>query len=177
MAYEVARQLLEDGFSIKGLVLIDAPAPQTKTSLPDAFIEAVAESTPNPGSRSALSSQMRAATCALREYDAYGTSRIGPIKSIILRAHDGTELAAAYRELDHDTTRFFERPSSGLEDDATIRAWKDLLSDSIINIVEIPGDHFTVFGEQHVGSLCSGLCVCVYWSSCILYRSRLFRRA
>ncbi|PIL27284.1 polyketide synthetase [Ganoderma sinense ZZ0214-1] len=151
VAYELARHLLAKGFLVKGLVLIDAPAPQCGGLLPDALISKVIDQIGVPDrTAEQLKAQMKRASRALKNYGRstlqWGMSVRNPSPPVVyLRSRAGIDISVYDGELDPRERAFLTKEG----DERTIPHWETVLGKKI-EVLDIPGDHFAVFDEQNV---------------------------
>ena len=140
IAYEVARRLTVLGTYVHGLILIDSPHPLTDKPLPDAMIDTIF-----PGRSGHLArTQMRLSTKALVQYDPFLTpNRHAVLRRIVaLRSREGFDMPSSTTPLD-----------SFLQDRSNPRAAVDVwerVTELSIPIIDIPGDHFSVFAAGNV---------------------------
>lgn len=139
LAFDIARRLSLLGVGVKGLVLIDAPAPQTNSPLQDLLIDAVAKGATSQRIVEVIQRQMRYATRALVAYDLSQTPpALGSVpRALYLRSMDRVENASA--------DAFLLREGG----ETTIAGWEEALGRAL-TILDIPGDHFAVFNEENV---------------------------
>lgn len=139
LAFDIARRLSLLGVGVKGLVLIDAPAPQTNSPLQDPLIDAVAKGATSQRIVEVIRRQMRYATRALVAYDLSQTPpALGSVpRALYLRSMDRVENASA--------DAFLLREGG----ETTIAGWEEALG-MALTVLDIPGDHFAVFNEENV---------------------------
>lgn len=139
LAFDIARRLSLLGVGVKGLVLIDAPAPQTNSPLQDLLIDAVAKGATSQRIVEVIQRQMRYATRALVAYDLSQTPpALGSVpRALYLRSMDRVENASA--------DAFLLREGG----ETTIAGWEEALGRAL-TVLDIPGDHFAVFNEENV---------------------------
>lgn len=139
LAFDIARRLSLLGVGVKGLVLIDAPAPQTNSPLQDLLIDAVAKGATSQRIVEVIQRQMRYATRALVAYDLSQTPpALGSVpRTLYLRSMDRVENASA--------DAFLLREGG----ETTIAGWEEALGRAL-TVLDIPGDHFAVFNEENV---------------------------
>lgn len=139
LAFDIARRLSLLGVGVKGLVLIDAPAPQTSSPLQDPLIDAVAKGATSQRIVEVIQRQMRYATRALVAYDLSQTPpALGSVpRALYLRSMDRVKDASA--------DAFLLREGG----ETTIAGWEEALGRAL-TILDIPGDHFAVFNEENV---------------------------
>lgn len=139
LAFDIARRLSLLGVGVKGLVLIDAPAPQTNSPLQDPLIDAVAKGATSQRIVEVIQRQMRYATRALVAYDLSQTPpALGSVpRALYLRSMDRVENASA--------DAFLLREGG----ETTIAGWEEALGRAL-TVLDIPGDHFAVFNEENV---------------------------
>ncbi|KAI0763960.1 ketoacyl-synt-domain-containing protein [Trametes elegans] len=170
VASALAQNLLRMGFRVRGLVLLDAPAPQTQSALPPWLVRAVAARAAGPRDAFArwpahlmdaareraqrcVEEQMRTATRALVGYD-HATQGRGPYPPVVyLRASEPDGLVvsgvAAGEQIDPSVHAFLTK--SG--EDSTLDLWKAALGGQDIPVVDVPGSHFTMFSGKNVHAL------------------------
>ncbi|KAM5543727.1 hypothetical protein V8D89_002344 [Ganoderma adspersum] len=149
VAYELARHLLSQGFQVKGLILIDAPAPQCGGLLPDALIGQFIHNIGIPDrTAEQLKTQIKRASQALVDYD-YSTSHPGMVVRnppvVYLRSQVGVDITACEEDIDPRQRAFLTKEG----DEWTIPHWETALGDKV-KVLDVPGDHFAVFDEQNV---------------------------
>ncbi|KAH9855579.1 hypothetical protein C2E23DRAFT_724085 [Lenzites betulinus] len=94
VALELARELLVRGVQVRGLVLIDAPAPQTERPMPEWLVDALAARLAVVGPREGQEPEplfadlARAATRALVAYTPPTRFRAAPLRAVYLRARE-----------------------------------------------------------------------------------------
>lgn len=139
LAFDIARRLSLLGVGVKGLVLIDAPAPQTNSPLQDPLIDAVAKGATSQRIVEVIQRQMRYATRALVAYDLSQTPpALGSVpRALYLRSMDRVKDASA--------DAFLLREGG----ETTIAGWEEALGRAL-TVLDIPGDHFAVFNEENV---------------------------
>ncbi len=148
VAFELARQLLQKGEQIKGIVLIDSPYPIDHEPLPNAIISHITESgsTNDSGSagRQRVSAQFQANAALLGKYKPPAI-RIGFPKIIMLRSRETLDserlCGVRYPWLSDQNTR-----------SEAILAWEKLVRQKI-SVLDIPGNHFETFAPQNVSLL------------------------
>ena len=140
--------MLAKGLQVKGLVLIDAPAPQCSVFLPDALIDKVIDQISGPHRiREQLKTQMRCASRALVDYDPSQSSiAVQNPPAIYLRSRVGIDSGAfGGSNIDPREGAFLTKEG----DEWTIPQWEAALGENV-EVLDIPGDHFSVFNEQNV---------------------------
>ncbi len=135
------------GFRVKGLVLIDAPAPQCTAPLPDALISQVIDQTGVPhrvGEQ--LKTQMKRASRALVDYDPSQPSMAAQTPpAVYLRSRAGVDITPCGEEVDSRGRAFLTKEN----DVWTIPQWEAALGEKV-EVLDVPGDHFAVFDEKNV---------------------------
>ena len=152
MAFELARQLLEKGKPVKGVVLIDSPYPINHEPLPNAIISHITKSgsTNDSGSagRQRVSAQFEANAAMLGKYKPSAT-RVNFPKTIMLRSRGTLDCerlcGVRYPWISDQNTR-----------SEAILAWEKLVGQKIA-VLEIPGNHFETFAPQNVSLLQFGV--------------------
>ena len=146
VAYELARHLLARGSRVKGLVLIDAPAPQRGVFLPDALIGRVVDQTGVPHRMGdQLKTQMKRASQALVDYEpSHSSMAVRNLSAVYLRSREGMDINA-FGEMDPRSCAFLTKKG----DKWTIPQWEAALGEKV-EVLDIPGDHFSAFDEQNV---------------------------
>ncbi|KAI0634898.1 ketoacyl-synt-domain-containing protein [Trametes polyzona] len=168
VAFELARHLAARRIRVKGLVLIDAPAPQTRSVLPDAVIDHLEQQLmearshrpqasdgghPRPPPVHGFGDQMRAATRALVSYTPPLDETASCLSAVYLRASEPANAVLSCKgseELDDRLRAFFTKQG----DEWTIPSWEQALGQSI-TVLDVAGDHFNLFNRTHVSA-------CVY---------------
>ena len=139
------------GVAVKGLILIDAPAPQMNSPFPDALIDYIVERRVPPHRirdriREHLKTQMKYATRALAAHDPSATIRNGThIPTVYMRSRDAANITSCNTKIDPRVRAFLTKD----DDTWTIPQWKEALGGQM-EVLDIPGDHFSVFDEQNV---------------------------
>ncbi|TBU27328.1 ketoacyl-synt-domain-containing protein [Dichomitus squalens] len=147
VAFELAQSLLRMGINVKGLILIDAPAPQTSSPFPDALIDSVVERM-DPAHRIAehLKAQMKRATRTLVAHDpCLSTRNLRRIPAVYLRSQEGMDITLCDAEIDSRVQAFLNKEN----DTWTIPQWKTALGGEM-EVLDIPGDHLSVFDQRNV---------------------------
>lgn len=152
LAWEAARQLLQIGFPVKGLVLIDSPNPLHHEPLPDSVIQHVCRpALPGgedrvPRSNETLARQFQQNAALLGKYKP-STPAFNGIRTVMLRSQQTfdteTECGVRYDWLMSQEAR----------DDA-VKGWEELLGGRI-EVFPIPGNHFEAFIPENVSHDCS----------------------
>ena len=148
VAFEMARQLLQKGKQIKGIILIDSPYPIDHEPLPDAIISHITKSGSSDDSedegRQLMSAQFQANAALLGKYQLPSTEVAYP-NVIMLRSRE---------TLDCEKVCGVHYPwiSDQKSRSAAIVAWEQLVRQSI-PVLDIPGHHFEAFASQNVSLL------------------------
>ena len=135
------------GVRVKGLILIDAPAPQTSSPLPDSLIESVVERfAPSHRMADHLKTQMKSATRALAGHvQAHSPTNARYPPAVYLRSREGADVSGCGEEIDPRVRAFLTKEG----DEWTIPQWEAALGQEV-EVLDIPGDHFTAFDAQNV---------------------------
>ena len=147
MAFEAARQLLQKGFDVKGLVLIDAPLPINHQPLPKTIITKVLEAA-STNKRQSLSkdvvNQFGHHAALLGAYRPSDTEidQHQTFKTVMLRSQDTLDTEKLYG------VRYEWLSSQSCRDEA-IKGWKELVGGHF-ETLPIPGSHFEVFDPNNV---------------------------
>ncbi|CDO73915.1 hypothetical protein BN946_scf185016.g72 [Trametes cinnabarina] len=173
VAFELVKQLERLGVPVKGLILIDAPAPQTQSPLPDWLINNLVTRILGPSSstRAAhtddvqvewkqaeeLAIQMRVSTRALVAYNPelrdMPTTRPTGVRVFYLRATDAVDeemlSASGGEELPERVRAFLTKRG----DDWTMSQWAKALGAPNVEVAEVPGDHFSMFDYANTQNL------------------------
>ena len=161
-AYELARHLLSRGVRVKGLILIDAPAPQCSGLLPDALISQFIHNIGVPDrTAEQLKAQIKRASQALVDYDhsmSHPNMAVRNPPVVYLRSRAAVDITAYGKDIDPRQRAFLTKE----RDEWTIPRWETVLGEKV-KVLDIPGDHFAVFDEQNVRS-----------HQVLLYRSRTY---
>ncbi|KAI8995268.1 ketoacyl-synt-domain-containing protein [Trametes punicea] len=178
VAFELATHLAHLGVEVKGLILIDAPAPQTQSPLPESLISALAgrltssgrDSTPDirdrrerdevrasTGHPATLVEQMRTATRALVAYSPDVGSRNvrSSPRTVYLRATEAAE-DILFDSEEHGHEKVDERVRVFLTkrgDVWTIPLWEEALGGQTVQVMDVPGDHFGMFSLENIPAL------------------------
>lgn len=147
MAFEVAQQLMANGFEVKGLILIDAPSPVDHKPLPAAVIASIIK--PNgqshaSGNSAALEGEFLSNASLLGTYkpEFFSKANGKRLKTVMLRSQDvfDTEnlCGVRYDWLSRQDTRA-----------AAIVAWEELVGGHV-KVLPIPGNHFEAFSKENV---------------------------
>ncbi|CAL1711886.1 unnamed protein product [Somion occarium] len=153
IAYEVACRLIKAGKHVIGLILIDSPSPETTEVLPDVLIDTVSRRRalePRPSEQ--LCIQLKLSTQALVQYD----HRSSPVndasapRAVMLRCSEGVDVphAASSSSISWLTDRRI--PSS------VVAPWETTLGFAV-PIVDVGGDHFSAFDEEHIPRMSAAL--------------------
>lgn len=150
VAFEAAHTLQALGFDIKGLILIDSPYPQDHHPLPERIIKYILTKTNSKDSIKYNDSDNSTSSHLLTEFKtnaallgAYFPSVLNRyIKSVMLRSREtlDTEALCGVR---------YDWLSSQRVRTEAIKGWETVVGGSV-NVLEIPGNHFEAFDEQHV---------------------------
>ncbi|VDB91855.1 unnamed protein product [Peniophora sp. CBMAI 1063] len=148
VAFEAARQLRARGSPVRGVLLIDSPAPRAHIPLSDALIAAVTAA----AGRSSSSDLSRLVATQFasnsRLLGAYASTALdGPFEErvVLLRSSEGYKLAGGNVPV----------PSwlSDREDaNVGVKGWEDMLGRKI-KVLPIPGNHFEVFAPQNAAQV------------------------
>jgi hypothetical protein len=143
VAYETGRILLESGFAVQGLLLIDGPDPTEHIPLSSSLVAAALG-----GDWEGRDSNLRAAIVAefqrcskhLRDYiPSNPPARFPPV--VFLRSQE------PYRDESVSGVPLWLADRS--EPTESVRGWEQLLGKSI-RILDIPGHHFNPFSPSNV---------------------------
>ena len=154
LALEVARGLITTGIKVKGLILIDSPAPQTKSAIPDPLIDevatkAMARNGTSPRTVTLVQEQMRYATHALVNYEPTQSAPTlkRELRAVYLRSLKGNAIPQNAGDVlvDPRVRAFFTKTG----DEWTIPMWEEVLGGKMLTF-DIPGDHFGVFDIDNV---------------------------
>ncbi|KAI0634907.1 ketoacyl-synt-domain-containing protein [Trametes polyzona] len=163
VAFQISQHLSTRGVRMKGLVLIDAPAPQTLSVLPDTVINHLEQQLMEAKSHRAhgqeteharpppvhgFGDQMRAATRALVSYTPTLGETASGLSAVYLRAREPANVVLSCKgaeELDNYLRAFFAKQG----DEWTIPSWEQALGQSI-PVLDAPGDHFNLFSRANV---------------------------
>ena len=145
VAFELARQLLQKGRQVKGIVLIDSPYPVDHEPLPNAIISHITKSgsTNDSGSagRQRVSAQFQANAALLGKYKPSPT-RMNLPKVIMLQSRETLDCerlcGVQYPWISDQNTRA-----------EAILAWEKLVRQEI-PVLDIPGNHFEAFAPENV---------------------------
>ncbi|KAI0674077.1 ketoacyl-synt-domain-containing protein [Trametes maxima] len=174
VAFALSRRLLDMGVRVKGLVLIDAPAPQTESPLPECFITRLVNRfvAPSQGTSSgggvpnspaherveakedakiSLNRQLNIATKALVSYRPGLSGGMKNYRAVYLRAMEATDhvlLDATKEGFDGRVKAFLTKHG----DKWTLPLWKELLAEGM-EVLDVPGDHFNLFHPRNVNGL------------------------
>ena len=150
MAFEAAQILQASGFNVKGLILIDSPYPQNHQPLPDEVFKYVLsklsaklgldEENDEYGMISTLLAEFKANAALLKTYSPSVLPNY--IKTVSLCSRDtmDTETLCGVR---------YEWLSSAKVRAEAIKGWEKFIGGDV-DVLEIPGNHFEAFDEQHV---------------------------
>lgn len=150
MAFEAARQLIANGFEVKGLVLIDSPNPINHEPLPKEVIASITKSNNQPGTTTERT--------AMEEEFHYNASLLGQYEAVPLSSSNTTKLRAVMlrsREV-MDTENLCGVSYEWLSDQNArsdaIAAWEGLVGGHL-EVLSIPGNHFEPFTRNNVSFL------------------------
>ncbi|OSD07702.1 ketoacyl-synt-domain-containing protein [Trametes coccinea BRFM310] len=157
LAYELAIHLQKLGIPVKGVILLDAPAPQTRRPLPMSLINTLAARVTGSfnAERDDLAGQLRVASQALV---AYHTASVGgpeagstTLRAIYVRARDAVDddlLGGVVEEnVDERVYAFLTKR----QDEWTVPQWTEALGAPTMEVREVPGDHFSMFNRENIG--------------------------
>lgn len=141
VAFEAAKQLLTAGFSVRGLVLLDAPPPSGRAILSDELIASVLENSKNGNRTDVLQHQLQRHARMMSRYR--GTAHDSPTRlaSIYVRCTEGYQ-APPNVTVDEWYTK---RGDAG----SIVAEWKTLLDEDLI-VLDVPGHHFEMFLPSRV---------------------------
>ncbi len=148
VAFEVARQLMANGFEVKGLILIDSPNPIDHEPLPEEVISCIIKF---PNQTSAAK-----ASAALQEEFRFNASLLGIYEAAPLFATNGRKLKTVMlRSQDVLDTEClcgvsYEWLSNQDARAAAIVAWEGLVGGHV-EVLPILGNHFEAFSSKNVG--------------------------
>lgn len=145
MAFELARQLLQEGKQVKGVILIDSPYPINHEPLPNAIIAHITQSgsTNDAGSaaRQRVSARFQANAALLGKYKMPPRRSAFP-KIIMLRSRETLNCeklcGVRYPWISNQQAR-----------SEAVIAWEKLVGQKI-QVLDIPGNHFEAFAPQNV---------------------------
>lgn len=149
VAFEAARQLLKQGFDVKGLVLIDSPCPINHVALPDSVIKRILEPYELNGrhdSAKDLVTEFRHNAALLEAYQPFELSgrEHGSYKTVMLQSQET-----------FDTMKLcgvsYDWLSSRRCRDEFTESWKTLVRGPF-EVLPIPGNHFQAFDAQNLMS-------------------------
>lgn len=148
LAYEVARQLLQLHWDVKGVILIDSPCPKNHQPLPEPIIQHIlrplfkTNSTAQENSIAAVAAQFHAHAGFLSDYLPSPTFPPKDLRYVMLRNEETMDTShlcgVAYPWLDDQEAR-----------SRSIKDWEDIVGCQI-TVLGIPGNHFEPFASQHV---------------------------
>ncbi|KAI0718406.1 hypothetical protein C8T65DRAFT_716900 [Cerioporus squamosus] len=157
LAFEIGRRLISAGTKVNGLILIDSPAPQTKSTIPDPLLDAIAkkafaEDGTSPRTVALVQEQIRYATRALVNYDPTHSAFVykGPLRTVYLRSRKGNAIPAYAGEAitDPRVRAFFTKAG----DEWTVPMWEEVLGEKM-TIFDVPGDHFSAFDTENIAEV------------------------
>ncbi|KAI0327713.1 ketoacyl-synt-domain-containing protein [Cubamyces sp. BRFM 1775] len=166
VAFEMVEHFSRAGINVKGLILIDSPAPQTLSLLPDDLIGALARGSVGPGRGdvpkasngwaprgSAFTAQMRFASRALAAYTLPSDTQAQDARprAVYLRATDPAEVVVrgSIKGLDEHSRAFFTKEN----DEWTLNSWEEALHTPKLEVLDVPGDHFSMFDRENMQQL------------------------
>ncbi|KAK8066684.1 Orsellinic acid synthase [Apiospora hydei] len=138
VAFEAARQLMADGFDVRGLILIDSPSPIDHEPLPNEVI-----------------SQVIGGNVALKEEFQFNASLLGDYRPTPLLSNSQTRLKTVMLRSEElfDTEILcgvqYEWLSSQVSRDAAVAAWEGLVGERV-EVMPIPGNHFEPFSNSNI---------------------------
>ncbi|KAI0646070.1 hypothetical protein C8Q79DRAFT_1110792 [Trametes meyenii] len=187
VAFALARRLLETSVRVKGLVLIDAPAPQTDSPLPEWFIRNLVDRFVAPlratarehdvvegiydlgfhvrdhvevgeDVRLSLSRQLNGATRALVSYRPdLGGTK--PPRAIYLRATEPSDIILS-GDMEEGMDVRVKAFLTKQRDQWTLPLWDEVLGERM-EVLKVPGDHFKLFQSSHVNRLSEQIRACI----------------
>ncbi|EMD42363.1 hypothetical protein CERSUDRAFT_128472 [Gelatoporia subvermispora B] len=158
VAFELARQLIDAGVHVPGIILIDAPPPSTKLPLPDVIIDFVLQPRASSSLIDLSKLQMRLATRALVTYEASASpaAHVAAPHAVFIRARESLNLASEQLESNAPEAADVVPPLSdsspcihGLD---AVKEWAECLGREV-RVLDAPGNHFTMFEEMHSAEL------------------------
>ncbi|KAK7966407.1 type I iterative polyketide synthase [Apiospora aurea] len=140
VAFEAARQLMDDGFDVKGLLLIDSPIPIDHEPLPNEVISQVIRG------NSALEEEFQFNASLLGDYcpTPLPSTAQACFRTVMLRSGDlfDTETLCGVR---------YDWLSSQASRGAAVGAWEELVGGPV-EVMPIPGNHFEPFSNSNWAS-------------------------
>ncbi|KAK8035549.1 hypothetical protein PG993_010544 [Apiospora rasikravindrae] len=147
VAFEAARQLMADGFDVRGLILIDSPNPINHEPLPNEVIDSILKPSQIHGSNAALKGEFQFNASLLGDYlpIPLTNTNISKFRTVMLRSQDlfDTETLCGVR---------YEWLSSQHSRDAAVAAWEGLVRGRV-EVMPIPGNHFEPFSSSNVSAI------------------------
>nr|APX43980.1 polyketide synthase [Pestalotiopsis microspora] len=147
VAFEAARQLMANGFEVRGLVLIDSPNPINHEPLPKEVITSVTKHSSRVGASSestAMGEEFLYNASLLGAYEAIPLpdSRLSKLRTVMLRSQDVMDTESlcgvSYEWLSNQDAR-----------SAAIVAWEGLVGGHV-EVLSIPGNHFEPFSRTNI---------------------------
>ncbi|KIK97930.1 hypothetical protein PAXRUDRAFT_807021 [Paxillus rubicundulus Ve08.2h10] len=166
VAFEVARILTARGMNVKGVILIDSPAPSTPPVLSDAVIDHVVR-----GEERNTDSAM--VPLVMRQF-----KRNTQLLETFVPANQDTQISLTFLR----STKGFHPPgiegiptwfSERNDAESVVRPWETLIGRPV-KVWDIPGHHFEPFSPAHVSrrlwTIYLGLSAVISW--CLYHRSK-----
>ncbi|KAK3695799.1 beta-ketoacyl synthase [Podospora appendiculata] len=161
LAFETAHQLLQAGFTIRGLILIDAPSPVNHSPLPEKIIASILPTTTTTTTTTSstshnlrqefLSNAALLGTYTPKAYPARG------LRTVVLRSREVFDV----ERVCGPGARYAWLSDRGARDGA-VREWEGLVGGKVWTWVrEIPGNHFQAFDGGNIGETAAQI-----WEGC-----------
>ncbi|KAK4215595.1 hypothetical protein QBC37DRAFT_281428 [Rhypophila decipiens] len=144
VAFEAATQLISRGFQVKGLVLIDVPSPVDHEPLPEIIIDRVCK-----GSSS------------LKQEFLYNASLLGMYKPVRLNLKTVMLQSKELFDTEEELGVRYEWLNKSEARTRALREWEVLTGGQVIEVLDIPGNHFGAFDQCHVDETSKQL-----WKAC-----------
>ena len=150
LAFEAAHQLQEKGVYVKGIILIDSPYPEDHEPLPEPIIRYILgngksrlsfnDSQTARGTNSNLLAEFQANAALLGTYSP--PAKLTNVRAVVLRSRE-------VLDVDRLCGVKFDWLSSQKARNDEVQRWQSLVG-HVIDVLEIPGNHFEAFDEHHV---------------------------
>lgn len=150
LAFEISRQLRKQGTRVKGIILIDSPHPVSHDPLPTQIISHIAASMPTRSKaaeqlKESIEAQFHRNASLLANYNPLPSDTDDTVPCIMLKCKqtfDSVGLCGVWYPWVCDEA---SRQQS-------VKVWESLVGKPI-TVLEVEGDHFSLFNSQNVRAL------------------------
>lgn len=146
VAFEIGCLMMKEGFDVKGVVLVDAPCPTDRVTLPATLLDhIVTRGKPSRSEMETMGSVKEQFGRSSELLKRYSPSPDGPYPRVaFLRSREGMKIESESM-LEEVPVWFTDRE----EPETTVRGWEMLLEGSLKRW-NVPGDHFQPFLPENV---------------------------